>query len=151
MERTCPRCGSIKTDKNGQANSYPKRKCKDCAYQYTKDTLPGAPQNVRLACVLLYVHGLSMNAIAKLFNYTPPAVLRWIKTFGRQDFFKPEPVSDGVLLEIDEMHHYLKKSPIRSGYGRLIVEIPAISSTGSLAAVMQIPLRDLNPDWINGK
>jgi len=87
-----------------------KRKCKDCAYQYTKDILPGAPQNVRLACVLLYVHGHSMNAITKLFSYTPPAVLRWIKTFGRQHFFKPEPVSDAVLLEIDEMHHYLKKS-----------------------------------------
>jgi len=146
MEIICPRCGSDKTVKNGQANGRPKRKCRACAYQYTRDTLPGTPQNVRLACVLLYVHGLSMNSIAKLFNYTPPAVLRWIKTFARQNFFKPEPVSDSVVLEIDEMHHYLKKNPIKSGYGRLIVEIPDSSSTGSLAAVMQIPLRDLNLD-----
>ena len=109
METTCPKCGSNKTVKNGQANGHPKRKCKDCTYQYTKNNLPGAPQNVRLACVLLYVHGLSMNSIAKLFNYTPPAVLRWIKDFGRQHFFKPEPISDSVVLEIDEMHHYLKK------------------------------------------
>ena len=145
MEKNCPRCGSTKTVKNGQANGHPKRKCKDCDYQYTKDTLPGAPQNVRLACVFLYVHGLSMNAIAKLFNYTTPAVLRWIKNFGRQHYFKPEPVSDAILLEIDEMHHYLKKSPIRSGQARLFVEIPAGSSLKSLAAVMQIPLRDLNP------
>ena len=151
MEKNCPRYGSAKTVKNGQAKGNPKRKCKECDYQYTKDALPGAPQNVRLACVMLYVHGLSMNAIAKLFHYTPPAVLRWIKSFGRQHYFKPEPVSDATLLEIDEMHHYLKKRPIRSGYGRLIVEIPADSSTGSLAAVMQIPLRDLSPDWINGQ
>lgn len=144
METTCPKCGSNKTVKNGQANGHPKRKCKDCTYQYTKNNLPGAPQNVRLACVLLYVYGLSMNSIAKLFNYTPPAVLRWIKAFGRQHFFKPEPVSDSVVLEIDEMHHYLKKNPIKSGYGRLIVEIPVNSSIGSLAAVMQIPLRDSN-------
>lgn len=116
MEQTYPRCESLKTVKNGQANGHPKRKCKDCAYQYTKDTLPGAPQNVRLAYVLLYVQRLSMNAIAKLLNYTPPAVLRWIKTFGRQHFFKLEPVSDAILLEIDEMHHYLKKSPIKSGW-----------------------------------
>ena len=146
METTCPKCGSNKTVKNGQANGHPKRKCKDCTYQYTKNNLPGAPQNVRLACVLLYVHGLSMNSIAKLFNYTPPAVLRWIKDFGRQHFFKPEPISDSVVLEIDEMHHYLKKNPIKSGYGRLIVEIPDSSLTGSLAAVMQIPLRDLSLD-----
>lgn len=145
METTCPKCGSNKTVKNGQANGHPKRKCKDCTYQYTKNNLPGAPQNVRLACVLLYVHGLSMNSIAKLFNYTPPAVLRWIKAFSRQHFFKPEPISDSVVLEIDEMHHYLKKNPIKSGYGRLIVEIPVNSSIGSLAAVMQIPLRDSNP------
>ena len=144
METTCPKCGSNKTVKNGQANGHPKRKCKDCTYQYTKNNLPGAPQNVRLACVLLYVHGLSMNSIAKLFNYTPPAVLRWIKDFGRQHFFKPEPISDSVVLEIDEIHHYLKKNPIKSGYGRLIVEIPVNSSIGSLAAVMQIPLRDSN-------
>lgn len=144
METTCPKCGSNKTVKNGQANGHPKRKCKDCTYQYTKNNLPGAPQNVRLACVLLYVHGLSMNSIAKLFNYTPPAVLRWIKAFGCQHFFKPEPISDSVVLEIDEMHHYLKKNPIKSGYGRLIVEIPVNSSIGSLAAVMQIPLRDSN-------
>ena len=146
MEIICPRCGSNKTVKNGQANGHPKRKCRACTYQYTRDTLPGAPQNVRLACVLLYVHGLSMNSIAKLFNYTPPAVLRWIKTFARQNFFKPEPVSDSVVLEIDEMHHYLKKNPIKSGYGRLIVEIPDSSSTGNLAAVIQIPLRDLSLD-----
>ena len=144
METTCPKCGSNKTVKNGQANGHPKRKCKDCTYQYTKNNLPGAPQNVRLACVLLYVHGLSMNSIAKLFNYTPPAVLRWIKAFGRQHSFKPEPISDSVVLEIDEMHHYLKKNPIKSGYGRLIVEIPVNSSIGSLVAVMQIPLRDSN-------
>lgn len=145
MEIICPKCGSNKTVKNGQANGHPKRKCKACAYQYTKDNLPGAPQNIRLACVLLYVHGLSMNSIAKLFNYTPPAVLRWIKAFGHQHFVKPEPISDSVVLEIDEMHHYLKKNPIKSGYGRLIVEIPANSSIGSLVAVMQLPLRDLSP------
>lgn len=151
MEIQCPRCGNNKTIKNGHANGNPKRKCKICFYQFTKDTLPGAPYNVRLTSVVLYVHGLSINAIARLLNYTPPAVLRWIKTFGRQHLFKPEPTSDAVILEIDEMCHYLKKSPIKSGYGRLIVEIPDSSSTGSLAAVMQIPLRDLNLDLISGK
>jgi transposase len=145
METTCPKRGSNKTVKNGQANGHPKRKCKTCSYQYTKNNLPGAPQNIRLACVLLYVHGLSMNSIAKLFNYTPPAVLRWIKAFGHQHLVKPEPISDSVVLEIDEMHHYLKKNPIKSGQARLIVEIPNSPSIGSLVAVMQLPLRDLKP------
>ena len=96
--------------------------------------------------VLLYVHGLSINSIARLLNYTPPAVLRWIKDFARLNDFKPEPISDAVFIEVDEMHHYLKESPIKSGYGRLIVEIPDSSSTGRLAAVMPIPLRDLKQD-----
>lgn len=146
MEKACPRCSSVTTVRNGKANGNPKRKCKDCKYQFTRDTLPGASQNLRLTCVWLYAHGLSMNAIARLINYTPPAVLRWIKNFSQQHCFKPEPVSDAVLLEIDEMHHYLKKNPIKSGYGRLTVEIPRDSSIGSLAVVMQIPLQNLNPD-----
>ena len=75
----CPRCGGDKTVKNGQANGNPKRKCKTCYYQYTKDSLPGAPYNIRLMSVLLYVRGLSINSIGRLLNYTPPAVLRWIK------------------------------------------------------------------------
>ena len=78
MEINCPRCGSDKTVKNGQANGNPKRKCKACYFQYTKDSLPGAPYHIRLMSVLLYVHGLSINSIARLLNYTPPAVLRWI-------------------------------------------------------------------------
>ena len=105
----CPRCGGDKTVKNGQANGNPKRKCKTCYYQYTKGSLPGAPYNIRLMSVLLYVHGLSINSIGRLLNYTPPAVLRWIKDFARLNYFKPEPISDSVVIEIDEMHHYLKK------------------------------------------
>jgi transposase len=146
MDKYCPRCGSGHTVMNGQANGNAKRKCKSCDYQYSKDELPGAPQNIRLASVLLYVHGLSINAIARLLDYTPPAVLRWIKAFGRINYFKPEPLSNAVVLETDEMHQYLKTNPIKAGYGRLIIEIPTSKSTGSLAAVMQIPLRELKQD-----
>lgn len=71
--------------------------------------MPGAPHNFRLISVVLYVHGLSINAIARLLNYTPLAVLRWIKNLACQHLFKPEPTSDAVVLEIDEMHHYLKE------------------------------------------
>ena len=64
-------------------------------------------QNKRLA-VLLYCHGISMNAISKMFSISVTSVLKWIRTFAQQHAQK-EQVSKGqcVVLELDEMWHYI--------------------------------------------
>ena len=48
-----------------------------------------------------------MNVIAKLFKVSTPAVLTWIKNFAIANYEKPVP-KDAILIEIDEMWHFLK-------------------------------------------
>ena len=43
-----------------------------------------------------------------------------------------EPQTDTVVLELDEMWHYLKKKSRNSGFGKLCVVIPENSSDGSV-------------------
>ncbi len=58
----------------------------------------------------LYCHGLSMNTIAKMLHASPSTILDWIRNFGSEHAKPPEPQETGaVVLELDEMWHYLKK------------------------------------------
>ena len=50
-----------------------------------------------------------MNAIAKIIGASPSTILEWIRNFGSQHAHPPEPQADTVVLELDEMWHYLKK------------------------------------------
>ena len=79
----------------------------------------------------MYCHGLSLRTIAKYFKVNVRSVFNWIKTFAKLNYVKPEPSSDGVIVELDEMWHYLKSKKLKSGYGRLIVAIPISLSTGN--------------------
>jgi transposase len=62
----------------------------------------------KVLAVLLYMHGLSLNAIAKLLKVSTPAVLKWVRKFARENYEKPKPGS-AVVIEVDEMWHYLQK------------------------------------------
>ena len=62
----------------------------------------------KVLAVLLYMHGLSLNAIAKLLKVSTPVVLKWVRKFARENYEKPKPGS-AVVIEVDEMWHYLQK------------------------------------------
>ena len=78
-------------------------------------TLEGAAQTT----LTLYVSGLSMNRTAKLLGVSTPTIQAWLEQFAATYAQKPEPEGRAVVIELDEMWHYLKKSPSRSGSGRL--------------------------------
>ena len=60
--------------------------------------------------VFLYCHGRSMNAIAKMLRASPSTILEWIRKFGGEHAKTPEPEkTEAVVIELDEMWHYLKK------------------------------------------
>ncbi|MGB6373857.1 MAG: helix-turn-helix domain-containing protein, partial [Methylocella sp.] len=87
--------------------------------------------------VWLYLSGLSQRRIARLFGVSTPAVLKWIKTFALKNAPKPVPTGEGAaVVELDEMWHFLKKRPAKSGYGRLIVQIQDSSLTGNTGLVI---------------
>ena len=106
--KQCPRCQHTHFVKNGFVNEKQRYKCKNCHYQFTRATPRGKPQAHKTLAVLLYCHGLSMNAISKLLGSHVTTVLQWIRTFAKKQAPKPT-LSPGarVVLELDEMWHYI--------------------------------------------
>ena len=139
MEVCCKRCGSAKHVKNGLMRGKQRYLCKTCGLAFTDTPARGKPLALKAAAVLLYVSGLSMNRTAKLLGVSTPTVQAWLEQFAAAYAQKPKPEGRAVVIELDEMWHYLKKSPNRSGSGRLGIVLQGSWWTGS-AAVVTRPL-----------
>jgi insertion element IS1 protein InsB len=87
----------------------PKKQCKQCGYQFTRTTPRGKPLKTKINAVLLYLSGVSRNCTAFLLRVSAQTVLTWIRTFAKKYKEKPEPTGRVIILERDEMWHYLKK------------------------------------------
>jgi uncharacterized protein YjcR len=80
-----------------------------------------------------------MNALAKMFGVWTSTILSWIRRYAADHAEKPAPNGKAIVLEIDEMWHFLKKNGANSGSGRLWIVIQAASLTGSVGVVMRQP------------
>ena len=89
--------------------------CKGCGLNFTDTPPRGKPLALKAAAVLLYVSGLSMNRTAKLLGVSTPTVQAWLEQFAQAYAQKPEPEGRAVVIELDEMWHYLKK--VRAALG----------------------------------
>ena len=107
----CKRCGSAKSIKNGLMRGKQRYLCKTCGLAFTDTPARGKPLALKAAAVLLYVSGLSMNRTAKLLGVSTPTVQAWLEQFAAAYAQKPEPEGRAVVIELDEMWHYLKKVP----------------------------------------
>jgi transposase len=139
MGLRCKRCGSEEYVKNGMMRGKQRFLCKACGLNFTDTPARGKPLAMKVAAVLLYVSGLSMNRTAKLLGVSTPTVQAWLEQFAQAYAQKPEPEGRAVVIELDEMWHYLKKSPNRSGSGRLGIVLQASWWTGSAAVVTRSP------------
>ena len=110
-----------------------------CGYQFTRTTPRGRPVWQKSLAVFLYCHGLSMNALGKMFGVRASSVLKWIRRFATEHAAKPEPGGKAIVLEVDEMWHFLKKNGINSGSGKLLIVLQAASLTGNVGVVMRHP------------
>jgi transposase len=136
MGLRCKRCGGEEHVKNGLMRGKQRYRCKACGLNFTDTPPRGMPLRVKVTAVLLYVSGLSMNRTAKLLGVSTPTVMAWIERFAEVYAQKPEPEGRAVVVELDEMWHFLKKRPTSSGPGRLGIVLQAGSSTGSWAVVI---------------
>jgi transposase len=139
MGLRCKRCGSEEQVKNGLMRGKQRFLCKGCGLNFTDTPARGKPLAMKAAAVLLYVSGLSMNRTAKLLGVSTPTVQVWLEQFAQAYAHKPEPEGRAVVIELDEMWHYLKKSPSRSGSGRLGIVLQASCWTGNAAVVTRPP------------
>src|SRR5947199_5638443 len=137
MALRCKGCGSEEHVKNGFMRGKQRYRCKACGLNFTDTPPRGMPLQVKVTAVLLYLSGLSMNRTAKLLGVSTPSVQAWIERFAEVYAQKPEPEGRAVVVELDEMWHFLKKSPTNSGGGRLVIVLPDGVSTGSWAVVMR--------------
>ena len=97
---------------------------------------------MKLTAIWLYCHGLSFRTIAKFFKVDVKSIFNWVKAFAINNYVKPEPTDDAViLLELDEMWHFINSKKTNVGYGRLIVAIPINLSTGSVEGETLIHLQ----------
>jgi transposase-like protein len=133
----CPKCPSAYSSKNGKRNGKQCYVCIECGYQFTLTEYElDRRESMKRIAVALYLVGLSMRTIAKLLSVNASTIMRWIKAFSIENYMKPTPKGP-VIIELDEMWHFINSKKTNSGYGRLIVALPVNSLTGNVGIVVQ--------------
>ena len=135
----CKKCGSAHFRKNGLVRGHQRYRCRACGYNFTDTPPRGYPLEQKVLAVMLYLSGLSMRRTAKLLGVSPPTVMEWIERLAAAYATKPQPTGRAVVIELDEMWHFLKKSPPSSGFGRLMIALQAAWWTGNVAGVIETP------------
>ena len=128
----CKKCESPQVTKSGKVKGNQRYKCKECGSQFQPNRKKGKPDRTKRLAILLYLLGLSMRTIAKIVKTDVHAVYRWLRKFAEENYEKPEPESKAVIIELDEMWHFIKSKKTGAGFGRLIAVIPVNLSTGSV-------------------
>ena len=141
MALRCKRCGSAEQVKNGLMRGQQRSRCKACGLNFTDTPARGRPLAMKVTAVLLYVSGRSMNRTAKLLGVSTPAVQAWIEQFAAAYAQKPEPQGRALVIELDAMWQYLKKSRRSSGSGKLGIVLQGSWWTGNAGIVTRPPAR----------
>lgn len=117
----CRKCGSEDCLKNGHVFGLQRYKCRNCGYQFTKESPHGKPIYQKLLVHDLYAYGMPMRKIAGIVGVTAQTVSRWIRVWHTvyryeqstdakvyrvnrrnvADFMELAPNRDSVLLNYD--------------------------------------------------
>jgi transposase-like protein len=133
----CRKCDSDRIVKNGHHLGKQRFKCKECGFQFTRQNAKGRSPKTKCLAILLYLSGLSLRATASLVNVSPKAVLDWVRAFATATYEKPIPKGE-VVIELDEMWHFITSKKTSSGYGKRIVVLQVNSLIGSVEDVILI-------------
>ncbi|GMO44771.1 MAG: hypothetical protein Pg6C_06560 [Treponemataceae bacterium] len=114
--------------KAGNHHGRQRSSVKNAVYQYTGTGAKNAA--IRARALYLYICGLPVRAIARMFSAPPPTVLYWALNFTLKAYEKP--VQQGaVSIELGETRHFITSKKTNAGFGRRIAAIPAGLLTGS--------------------
>lgn len=113
----CKRCLGCHYVKYGRMKGHQRYKCTGCGCQFT-DTKPrGVSPVLKQLAVVLYAHcGVSMLGIAKLFNVSAVAVLKWIRKYA-DHIEETEQSHKAEHVQIDEVWHFVNGKKTKFGSG----------------------------------
>jgi transposase len=135
----CPKCTHPHVVKAGKVRGQQRWLCRGCGDQFTRATPRGRPLGQPSLAVFLDGHGVSMNALAKRFGVWTSTMLPWIRRDAADHAEQPAPNGKAIVLELDEMWHFLKRNGVNAGSGRLWIVIQAASLPGSVGVVLRQP------------
>ena len=142
----CKKCNGENHVKAGFVKGEQRYKCKNCGCQFVPTRQKGKSEKDKLTAVWMYAHGFSLRTVAKFFHVSHRAVYEWVRAYAFCNYHKPEPNGDSVIVELDEMWHYVHSKKLKYGYGRLIVAIPINLSTGSVEGETMIHFQNSSSD-----
>ena len=127
----CKRCKSGKIKKNGFREGKQCYLCLECRHQFISELGRHTIQEEKVA-VLLYCLDLSFTAISQVLFVHPSTILRWVRKYAHNNCKKPIPQGE-IVIELDEMWHFVQSKKTEYGFGKLTVAPPENSLTGKLA------------------
>jgi transposase-like protein len=125
----CPKCKSQNYNKDGIVRGLQRYKCKECNYRYTvilKSTAKS--KDIKRQALELYLEGLGYRSIGRFLKVSHVSVQNWIKSFGEQ-VEKIKSDNEIEVVEIDEIHTYIKNKKTIVGYGMLLIDMEKSLST----------------------
>ena len=115
----CKNCQASEYTKAGFVKGEQRYKCRQYGCQFVPTRQKGRSEQEKLVAVWLYAHGLSFRTIAKLLKVSARSVFVWVKAFAEKNYAKPEPANAEVIIELDEMWHFLGSKKDKFGSGKL--------------------------------
>ena len=107
MSLSCKHCSSTKYVKNGFTHGNQRYLCKNCRHRFTDTPGHSYPLNMRIIAAIFYLCGISITCTAFLLGVAPSTVQAWLEWVATEHPPKAIPKGTVVVLELDEMWHYL--------------------------------------------
>jgi transposase-like protein len=141
-EVCCKRCGAADHRKNGIVRGVQRYLCHSCGCNFTMTPPRGKPPAMKALAILLYAMGnMSFCAIARILGVSDVAILNWVRDEAR-GLPEPSMKSEVVVVTLDEMWHFLKKSLTNYGFGGPTTLLLGEPLPGFLVAVMTPPAKN---------
>ena len=135
----CRICCSANSVRNGKRKGVQCYLCRNCGFQFTSEKERRSEQEVNMA-VSLYAVGLSYRTIAKLMCVSYQTIYRWIRAYAQEHYSKPFPKGE-IVVELDEMHHFIQSKKTNCGFGKHIVAQLDSLLTGNAATEQAQPVK----------
>lgn len=116
----CPKCHQSNYIKNGIVKGKQRYLCKECKYYYTVEEI-GKPRALKKQAINLYLEGLGFRSIERILKVSNVSVLKWVRKFGKEIEATREPARDIEIVEMDELHTYIRDKKTTVGSGLLLI------------------------------